>query len=178
MTRMEIVKKASVTTPVATKSGAKPASKRPSAAPGRTGLPAKTLPGAPKGKVSRAKPALGDAPVSAYIATLPPAQRAIAKHFDALVAKTIPAVQRCIKWGMPFYGNDLGWFVSCGAFSDHVKITFLQGVMLKPPPPTGAGKWIRGVDVRKEADLNDRALAVWIKQASVLPGFGAGAKAK
>lgn len=144
-------------------------------APRRTpaqGKLARTLPGAKAGKVSAAAPAVGDAPVKAYIASLPAPQRAIAKQFDALIAKTLPGIQRCIKWGMSFYGLDNGWFVSCGGFADHVKITFLHGTKLKPVPPVGTGKYTRGVDVERAADLDGRQLAAWIRQASKFPGLG------
>lgn len=134
---------------------------------------AKTLPGAKTGKASAAPPALGDAPVRAYIQSLPPPQRAIARTFDALIARTLPGIQRCIKWGMSFYGLENGWFVSCGGFADHVKITFLHGTKLVPVPPVGTGKYTRGVDVERVADLEERQLAAWIRQASQFPGLGA-----
>jgi hypothetical protein len=38
--------------------------------------------------------------VQACIQSLPAPQRAIAKRFDALIARTLPGIQRCIKWGM------------------------------------------------------------------------------
>ncbi|MFA5943421.1 MAG: DUF1801 domain-containing protein [Candidatus Thermoplasmatota archaeon] len=137
------------------------------------GKVAKPLPGARTGKVSSANLAIGDAPVKAYIATLPPAQKAIAKRFDTLVARTMPEIQRCIKWGMPFYGTEVGWFVSCGGFVDHVKVTFLHGTKLKPVPPVGTGKYTRGVDLETVADLDEPQLAAWIVQASKFPGLGA-----
>ncbi len=137
---------------------------------------ARTLPGAKPGKASAAAAAVGDAPVKAYIERLPAAQRAIAKRFDALIARTLPGIQRCIKWGMSFYGTDTGWFVSCGGFADHVKITFLHGTKLSPVPPVGTGKYTRGVDVERAADLDERQIAAWIVQASRFPGLGAGRK--
>lgn len=140
----------------------------------RQGKVARSLPGATTGKASAAAPALGDAPVRAYIETLPAAQRAIATRFDALIARTLPGIQRCIKWGMSFYGTDAGWFVSCGGFADHVKITFLQGTKLSPVPPVGTGKYTRGIDVERAADLDEALLAAWIVQASKFPGLGAG----
>jgi len=136
------------------------------------GKVARTLPGAKTGKASAAPPAVGDEPVRAYIASLPSPQRAICKRFDALIGKTLPGIQRCIKWGMSFYGLDNGWFVSCGGFVDHVKITFLHGTKLKPVPPVGTGKFTRGVDVEREADLDERRLAAWLRQVAKFPGLG------
>src|SRR5262245_27980887 len=114
---------------------ATPPSTRPRTRTAAQGKVARTLPGAKAGKVSAAPPALGDAPVKAYIGSLPPRQRAIARRFDTLIAATLPQIQRCIKWGMSFYGTDTGWFVSCGGFVDHVKVTFLHGTKLSPIPP-------------------------------------------
>jgi hypothetical protein len=151
---------------------AKPAAKprKRSAAQGKA---TRTLPGAKPGKASAAKLAVGDAPVKAYIAGLPPRQRAIAKRFDALVGEAMPGIQRCIKWGMPFYGTDAGWFVSCGGFVDHVKVTFLHGTELDPIPPVGAGKFTRGVDLESVDDMDEGQLASWAVQASKFPGLGA-----
>lgn len=159
--------------PKATKKAAKRPARARSAAQGKV---ARTLPGAKTGKASAAAPAVGDAPVKAYIASLPTPQRAIARRFDALIAKTIPGIARCIKWGMSFYGTDTGWFVSCGGFADHVKITFLHGTKLSPVPPVGTGKYTRGVDVERRKDLDEQQVASWILQASRFPGLGAKTK--
>jgi hypothetical protein len=110
--------------------------------------------------------------VRAYIASLPAAQRAIAKRFDAIVAQAIPGIRRCIKWGMSFYGTERGWFVSCGGFADHVKITFLHGAKLSPVPPVGTGKFTRGVDVVHAKELASHPLVHWLAQAQALPGLG------
>lgn len=145
------------------------AAKKPAA-----GKKAVTLPGAPKGKVSAAPVAEGDAPVKAYIATLPSPHKAIVQAVDRLAGATIPGLRRGIKWGMPFYGNDLGWFASCGAFKDHVKVNFFHGTKLKPVPPAGKAKYVRSVDLERLADLDKDQVADWLRQASAMPGLGAG----
>ena len=61
------------------------------------------------GKASAAKTAKGAEPVFAYIASLPQPQRGIAEHIDALAAKSLPDIQRAVKWGMAYYGVDGGW---------------------------------------------------------------------
>src|SRR5947209_16037614 len=68
------------------------------------------------GKASAAKAAEGDEPVFAYIASLPQPQRGIAERIDALAAKSLPGIQRAVKWGMAYYGVDGGWCFSSGAF--------------------------------------------------------------
>ncbi len=64
----------------------------------RDAKPARTeLPVTMNGKASAAKAEEGDAPVFAYIATLPQPQRDIAERIDALAAKTLPNLQRAVK---------------------------------------------------------------------------------
>src|SRR5438128_1633047 len=77
------------------------------------------------GKASAAKAAEGDAPVFAYIATLPQPQRSIAERIDALAAKTVPDLNRAVKWGMAYYGVGGGWCFSSGAFVGHLKLMFI-----------------------------------------------------
>ena len=132
------------------------------------------------GKASPAKAAAGDKPVFEYIASLPQPQRAIAERIDALAAKTLPGLQRSVKWGMAYYGVDGGWCFSCGAFQDHVKVMFIRGTDLKPEPPVtpvAMGKATRGVEPKTVADLDEKRLASWMKQAATMP-FASAAKKK
>jgi hypothetical protein len=61
------------------------------------------------GKASDAKTAAGDAPVFAYIASLPQPQRRIAERVDALAAKSLLNLTRTVKWGIAYYGVSGGW---------------------------------------------------------------------
>jgi hypothetical protein len=134
-----------------------------------------TLPAAMTGRASAAKAKVGDEPVFAYIRSLPQPQRAIAEAVDALAAKTLPGLQRSVKWGMAWYGVGVGWCFSCGGFAGHVKLTFGHGTSLEPVPPMapiGMGKQSRGVDLASVDDLDERQVAAWMKQATALPGFG------
>jgi len=102
------------------------------------------------GKASAAKTAKGAEPVFAYIASLPQPQRGIAERIDVLAAKTLPDIQRAVKWGMAYYGVDGGWCFSSGAFVGHVKLMFIRGTEIKPEPPVtpiGMGKSTRGVEL-------------------------------
>ena len=140
--------------------------------------PAKTttkLKAAMTGKASPAKAADGDAPVFAYIASLPQPQRGIAECIDALAAKTLPGVQRSVKWGMAYYGVDGGWCFASGAFVGHVKLMFIRGTDLKPEPPVtpvAMGKATRGVELASAKDLDERQVAAWMKQAAAMPFVG------
>ena len=128
------------------------------------------------GKASAAKAAEGDEPVFAYIASLPQPQRGIADRIDALAAKTLPGLQRAVKWGMAYYGVDGGWCFTSGGFVGHVKLMFIRGTEIKPEPPVtpiGMGKSTRGVEPTSVDDLDERQVASWMKQAAAIPFFGA-----
>ncbi len=127
------------------------------------------------GKASAAKAAEGDAPVFAYIASLPQPQRAIAERIDALASQSLPGLQRAVKWGMAYYGVNGGWCFSSGAFVGHVKLMFIRGMELSPEPPvapTGMGKATRGVELVSLSGLNEEQLSSWMKQAAAMPFLG------
>lgn len=127
------------------------------------------------GKASAAKAAAGDAPVFAYIASLPQPQRCIAERIDDLAARTLPGLQRSVKWGMSYYGVGDGWCFSCGGFAGHVKLMFVNGAALEPVPPVtpvAMGKSTRGVELRSLDDLDEPQIAAWMKQVTAMPGAG------
>ncbi len=134
-----------------------------------------TLPEVMTGRASPAKAAVGDKPVFTYIASLPQPQRGIAEAVDALAARTLPDLQRSVKWGMAYYGVGDGWCFSCGGFASHVKLMFVNGASLEPVPPVtpvGMGKLTRGVDLKSINDIDEQQLAAWMKQITSVPGVG------
>ena len=150
--------------------GRKPA-KRATAQPSAS----TTLPEAMTGRASPAKAAVGDKPVFAYIASLPQPQRGIAETVDALAAKTLPGLQRSVKWGMSYYGVGDGWCFCCGGFAGHVKLMFVNGAALIPVPPVtpvAMGKSTRGVELTSLDDLDEPQLAAWMIQVAAVPGVG------
>ena len=154
----------------------KPALRKPAKRAAAQGEAATTLPESMvTGKASPAKAAVGDKPVFAYIASLPQPQRGIAECIDALAAKTLPGLQRSVKWGMSFYGVGDGWCFCCGGFTDHVKLMFVNGAALKPVPPVtpiAMGKSTRGVELKSVKDLDERQVAAWMIQVAAVPGVG------
>jgi hypothetical protein len=134
------------------------------------------LPEAMTGRASPAKAAVGDKPVFAYIASLPQPQRGIAEAVDALAARTLPDLQRSVKWGMAYYGVGDGWCFCCGGFAGHVKLMFVNGaVLLDPVPPVtpvGMGKATRGVELESLEDIDEPQLAAWMRQVTAVPGVG------
>ena len=127
------------------------------------------------GKASAAKAAVGDAPVFAYIASLPQPQRCIVERIDQLAASTLPGLQRSVKWGMAYYGVGDGWCFSCGAFAGHVKLMFVNGATLDPVPPVtpvAMGKSTRGVELASIDDLDEAQVVAWMQQITAMPGVG------
>ena len=133
------------------------------------------LPESMTGRASPARAATGDKPVFAYIASLPQPQRGIAEAVDALAAKTLPNLQRSVKWGMAYYGVGDGWCFSSGGFAGHVKLMFINGAALDPVPPVspvGMGKSTRGVELQSVDDIDENQVAAWMNQVASVPGVG------
>jgi hypothetical protein len=116
----------------------------------------------------------GDAPVQAYLAAMPGWKRDIGAQLDTLITRTVPKVQKAVRWNSPFYGMPgQGWFLSVHCLTKYIKVTFFNGLALDPIPPGGTPKSgeARWLDIY-EADAFDEAqLAKWIKQASRLHGW-------
>jgi len=151
--------------------GGKPAKRAAPKGKAATTLPASMA----TGKASPAKAAAGDKPVFAYIGSLPQPQRDIAERVDALAARTLPGLQRSVKWGMSYYGVGDGWCFCCGGFADHVKLMFVNGAALNPVPPVtpvAMGKSTRGVELTSLDDLDEPQLAAWMIQVAAVPGVG------
>ncbi|QDT72741.1 DUF1801 domain-containing protein [Lacipirellula limnantheis] len=142
---------------------AKKSPQRPAAA-----KPAKLLSG---GNPQIAK-AEGDAPVKAYIAAMPGWKQDVGRRLDAIIERTLPGVQKAVKWNSPFYGVEgEGWFLSFHCFAKYVKVAFFRGALLRPVPP-GESKQqeVRYLDIREDDEIDEKQFAAWVKQASQLPG--------
>jgi len=115
----------------------------------------------------------GDVPVQAYIDAMPGWKRAIGQRLDALITRTLPKVQKAVKWNSPFYGvAGMGWVLSFHTFAKYVKVGFFRGADLKPMPPgTSKDKAMRYLDIREGDTLDEAQFAKWVKQAAALPGF-------
>ena len=114
----------------------------------------------------------GDEPVQAFIAAMPGWKQQIGRDLDALIVRTVPKVQKAVKWNSPFYGIEgKGWFLNFHVYARYVKVTFFKGSSLKPMPP-GESKHaeVRYLDI-PEAGFDEKQLTAWIKQAAKLPGW-------
>ncbi|AUX46814.1 hypothetical protein SOCE26_083230 [Sorangium cellulosum] len=161
-----------------------PAKKAPvKAAVSQNGSPAKKAkPGASEAKpvklLSGGNPQIakadGDAPVQAYIAAMPGWKRDLGKRLDAIIARSAPNVRKAVKWNSPFYGIEgQGWFLSFHVLTKYVKVTFFQGMSLRPVPPGGTerSKDARWIDIYEDDQLDEAQMARWVKQAAALPGW-------
>jgi hypothetical protein len=115
----------------------------------------------------------GNAPVQAFIAAMPDWKKPLGRRLDTLIARTVPGVQKAVKWNSPFYGVEgQGWFLNFHCFTKYVKVAFFRGASLRPVPPgTSKHKEVRYLDIREEDKLDEKQLASWIRQAASLPGW-------
>jgi hypothetical protein len=114
----------------------------------------------------------GDGPVQAYIAAMPGWKQEVGRRLDALIGRTVPGVQKAVKWNSPFYGVEgQGWFLSYHCFTKYVKVTFFRGASLSPVPPVASKhEDVRYFHIHEDEALDEAQLADWVRQASELPG--------
>ena len=114
----------------------------------------------------------GEAPVAAYLSAMPGWKGVVGGQLDALVVRTVPGVRKAVRWNSPFYGVEgQGWFLSFHCMTRYVKVTFLNGGALRPPPPVASKHAaVRYVHLHEGEALDEARLSAWIEQASSLPG--------
>ena len=114
----------------------------------------------------------GDAPVQAYLAAMPGWKRDVGRRLDALITRTLPDVRKAVRWNSPFYGIEgNGWFLSFHCFTRYVKVTFLNGSSLRPPPHVESKhQEVRYYHVHEDSDLDESQFVDWVRQAAGLPG--------
>ncbi|CAN7440481.1 DUF1801 domain-containing protein [Rhizobium sp. LjRoot254] len=154
-------------TETSTKSGKKPAAK-----------PRKPLQPGPDGVVllSGGNPQIakgyGDAPVQAFIAAMPGWKSDVGRRIDDIITRTLPDVQKAVKWNTPFYGVEPDhYFLGFHCIMKYVKVAFMRGASLDPlPPGTSKQKDVRYLDIHEDDPFDEEQFADWVKQASQLPG--------
>ncbi len=114
----------------------------------------------------------GDTPVQAYIAAMPDWKKGLGQWLDAVIERTVPGVQKAVKWNSPLYGKEGdGWFLSFHCFTKYVKVAFFRGTSLRPVPPgESKHKEVRYLDIYEDDPRDETQLSSWVKQASELPG--------
>lgn len=119
----------------------------------------------------------GDAPVQEYIQAMPGWKRGLGMRLDALIVRAVPHVRKAVRWNSPFYGVEgQGWFLSVHVFTRYVKVTFLNGLALRPIPPGGTvrSKDSRWIDIYEDDELDEAQMEAWVMQAAALPGWSPG----
>ena len=148
----------------------------------RTGTRRATKPAA---KESASKPTLlaggnpqiakadGNAPVQAYIAAMPGWKSDAGRRLDALIDRSVPGVQKAVRWNSPFYGIEgQGWFLSFHCYAKYIKVAFFRGASLRPLPPVESkDENVRYFHIHEDDQVDEERLAKWIRQASELPGW-------
>jgi hypothetical protein len=80
--------------------------------------------------------------------------------------RTVPDVQKAVRWNSPFYGIEgQGWFLNFHCFTKYVKVAFFRGTSLRPVPP-GESKHadVRYLDIHEDDQLDEKQLATWIER--------------
>ena len=116
----------------------------------------------------------GDEPVQAYISAMPGWKSALGKRLDAVIERAVPGVRKGVRWNSPFYGSEGGgWFLGVHCLTKYVKVTFFQGMSLKPIPPGGTekSKESRWLDIYETDTFDEEQMTSWVKQAAALPGW-------
>jgi hypothetical protein len=104
--------------------------------------------------------------VDAYVAALPPGQRAIAEALRALVKGAAPEAIESIKWAQPVYELN-GPFAYIKAFKSHVNFGFWRGVEIdggRGVLETG-GSQMAHVKLRSPADIDQPVLSAMVARA-------------
>ena len=113
----------------------------------------------------------GDEPVQAYIAAIPGWKRDAGRRLDEIIVRTVPQVQKAVKWNSPFYGLEGdGWFLSFHVFARYIKVAFFRGMSLRPVPPVESKIKDTRYLLIHEHGFDEKQFAAWVKQASRLPG--------
>lgn len=114
----------------------------------------------------------GEGPVEAFLDAMPGWKQDVGRQLDKLVVEAVPDVQKAVRWNSPFYGiEDSGWFLSFHCFTKYIKVTFLNGSSLDPPPPVDSKhEDVRYLHVSEEDALDEEQFIDWVKQASEIPG--------
>ena len=114
----------------------------------------------------------GNAPVQAYIAAMPGWKSDVGRRLDGLIERTVPDVQKAVKWNSPFYGVEgQGWFLSAHVFAKYIKVAFFRGASLQPPPPVASKQpEVRYFHIHEDDPFDEAQFVSWVEQASRLPG--------
>ena len=103
-----------------------------------------------------------------YLADQPPRNRTIIRALRRLVGRVSPQLRESVKWGNGCWVNGDDPVAYVYSAPDHVQFGFFRGAALDDAKGLlqGQGKFVRHVKVRKTADIDERAFAALLRQAS------------
>jgi hypothetical protein len=103
-----------------------------------------------------------------YLADQPARNRTIIRALRKLVGRVSPKLRESVKWGNGCWVSGDAPVSYVYSAPDHVQFGFFRGSALDDPKELlhGSGKFVRHVKLRKTADIDERALAALLKQAS------------
>lgn len=115
----------------------------------------------------------GPAPVGAYVRAMPGWKHRIGAELDALIEEIVPSVERAVRWNSPWYGvAGLGWFMSLHCFDQYIKVTFLKGALLVPPPMlVSKDPEARYVHLQEKDKVDTVEMRSWIAAAAAIDGW-------
>jgi len=116
--------------------------------------------------------------IRTYIAEAPAFARPLLKNIRAVARRAEPRLTEEIKWGAPTLCHE-GIVCSFVAFKAHVAVWFAKGVLLRDPAKVllaGTAKTMRSLRYESLADIDEAALADFVRQAAALNEGGVKAK--
>jgi hypothetical protein len=103
---------------------------------------------------------------------MPGWKRDVGRRLDALIVRLVPNVTEAVRWNFPFYGTEeRGFFLNLHCLKGYIKVAFFNGTSLDPMPPIESrNKGTRYFHIYEDDALDEKQLASWIRQVSMLPG--------
>ena len=110
--------------------------------------------------------------MQAYIAAIPGWKSDIGRRLDALITRTVPGVNKAVKWNSPFYGIEgQGWFLSYSLLHELRESGLLprRVAAIRVPPGSFQAKTC-ATSTSARTMYSMKGSSAWVKQASKLPG--------
>ena len=103
-----------------------------------------------------------------YCADQAAKNRTVIRALRKLVGRVAPHLDESVKWGNGCWLNGSVPVAYVYSAADHVQFGFFRGSALKDPRRllAGQGKFVRHIKVVRSADIDDKAFAALLKQAS------------
>lgn len=111
------------------------------------------------------------APTTAWFDALDGALAPLAARVATLIRDTAPNANEALKWGMPCWSAANGAVVvALARYRAHLTLYFHRGVELPDPRGllVGTASCMRGLKIRSAADLDERAIATWLRAGFAL----------